>query len=377
MKKSIIPLLFVFLLITKSAQAFTAADPIDKLATPQTKELYNRLKETSGRKILFGQYYSVPLKPWDDPYGKESQCYKVTQNVPSIFYVDYQPDPWRSIRAYTAQIKEHYEKDGIILISWHMQNWVTRKNAWDLAGNTVARILQKGFTRSKYLAALDDLAEYLLKLKDKDGKLIPVIFRPFHENDIGCFWWGTSTTTSAQYVQLWRDLISYLKDKKGVHNVLYCYSPEMRNGYAYDGELYPGDDYVDVFGLDYYNKTITKKDINGESGLSRLQTLYDLSVKKNKPFGLTEGLRNEFPNKVVANPDDAGIYPNYWTEQFFEPILADSKAKYASFVIIYCSAVGDGNTGWGPKQGNADEKSFRDMSLNPQIGFIEQKVDKK
>ena len=470
MKKIFAALLLTGILFTaKNTIALTSGDPTDKLATPETKALYNQLKAASGQQIMFGQYYLAKISTWEDPYGTNSQCYKITGKVPLILHVDYKSDQWRTISKWTDQLKAHYSKGGVIMVSWHMQNWVTDGDMRDLTGNPIVNILPGGSARTKYLAALDGFANYFLNLKDANGKLIPVIFRPYHENDGGWFWWGntsganvsttsvTSTTSNTSggkisyfsndasltrvrvhytvdwgkigskvkiggtwnyngtydvsnltpttfdiahgwqlgewnntkkywtsswtspagtlssntaYVALWKDLVTYLRDKKGVHNLLYCYSPEIIIGFAYDGPLYPGDTYVDILGLDNYAKTITSSAFKA-TPLSRLQTLRDLSVAKNKPFGLCEGLRNEYPNKVVSDPNSDGIYPKYWTEQLINPILADSKAKYASFVMVWHSNPGSTNKGWGPVKGYADEQSFRNISNNPKVKFLQ------
>ena len=104
--------------------AGSAAALVDSKATPETQALYAQLSATSGNQIWFGQFYPVKLQSWDDPYGKQSQCYQITQKYPFIFSLDYQQDPWRSITAYTSQIKTHYAKGGMITVSWHMQNWI-------------------------------------------------------------------------------------------------------------------------------------------------------------------------------------------------------------------------------------------------------------
>jgi mannan endo-1,4-beta-mannosidase len=46
--------------------------------------------------------------------------------------------------------------------------------------------------------------------------------------------------------------VKYLRDTKGVHNLLYAYSPSEVNDEAGFLERYPGDEYVDVIGFDSY-----------------------------------------------------------------------------------------------------------------------------
>ncbi len=65
--------------------AGSAAALVDSKATPETQALYAQLSATSGNQIWFGQFYPVKLQSWDDPYGKQSQCYQITQKYPFIF----------------------------------------------------------------------------------------------------------------------------------------------------------------------------------------------------------------------------------------------------------------------------------------------------
>ncbi|MCE6997947.1 glycoside hydrolase family 26 protein [Saccharothrix sp. S26] len=67
------------------------------------------------------------------------------------------------------------------------------------------------------------------------GNPIPNIYRPFHENSGSWFRWGAAHASPAEYVELFRYTVEYLRDVKGVHNFLYAYSP----GGGYGGMAYP------------------------------------------------------------------------------------------------------------------------------------------
>ncbi|XP_064613234.1 mannan endo-1,4-beta-mannosidase-like [Liolophura sinensis] len=149
---------------------------------------------------------------------------------------------------------------------------------------------------------LDKVAEIAKTLKGSDGNLIPIIYRPFHENNRACFWWGQTNAaknTADDFKKIWQHTVHYLRDIKGVHNFLYAYSPNA--GYANLNtkgsfvtsymDTYPGDDYVDVWGVDdYYN-------IDDPSRLQnfadRLSELVLEAEKRGKIPAITEfGLQN-------------------------------------------------------------------------------------
>lgn len=49
-----------------------------------------------------------------------------------------------------------------------------------------------GYVLEKYKQVLNTIATFANSLKGKDGKLVAMILRPFHEFDGDWFWWGKS-----------------------------------------------------------------------------------------------------------------------------------------------------------------------------------------
>ena len=84
-----------------------------------------------------------------------------------------------------------------------------------------------------------------------------MILRPWHERNGDWFWWGAGHATDQQYVELFRFTVDYLRDERGLHNLLYAYSPNSPlnadPGIYLAG--YPGDDHVDILGYDSYDET--------------------------------------------------------------------------------------------------------------------------
>ncbi|ADZ19382.1 mannan endo-1,4-beta-mannosidase [Clostridium acetobutylicum] len=84
------------------------------------------------------------------------------------------------------------------------------------------------------------------------GHVGTVYFRPFHEVNGNWFWWGDKDVS--QYKQLWINLHDYLVSKnsgcRGLTWLKFCYAPNSgKNAALY----YPGDDYVDMVGMDAYS----------------------------------------------------------------------------------------------------------------------------
>lgn len=81
------------------------------------------------------------------------------------------------------------KRGGINTICWHMWNPVTGKNFYDTTP-AVGAVLPGGSRHDVFKKELDDFAEFILTLRDQDGTIVPIIFRPFHEHTGNWFWWG-------------------------------------------------------------------------------------------------------------------------------------------------------------------------------------------
>ncbi|KFI58580.1 glycoside hydrolase family 26 protein [Bifidobacterium cuniculi] len=103
---------------------------------------------------------------------------------------------------------------------------------------------------------------------DADGTAVPIAFRPLHENNGSWFWWGATHASTAEYKELFRYIVDYLRDAKGVHNLPYAYSPTG----SFNGDptnylaTYPGDAWVDLLGYDQYMSSGTVDTRNAEAG---------------------------------------------------------------------------------------------------------------
>ena len=143
--------------------------------------------------------------------------------------------------------RKHAERGGIVTLSWHLRNPLTGGDAWDTSSTeTVASILDGGSLHEEFLVWMDRLAEYVASLE------IPVIFRPWHEHSEGFFWWGDTCCTPEQYNALWQMTYDYLVGEKGLTEMLWAISPNACNDFADWPQRYPGDEYVDIIGLDFY-----------------------------------------------------------------------------------------------------------------------------
>lgn len=147
---------------------------------------------------------------------------------------------------------------GVVTISWHLDNPMTGGTSWDVSNPGVIKSVLKGGENHKlYMQWLKRLADYILTFRDEDGRLIPFIFRPYHEHSGAFFWWGKGNlNTNEEYAELWRMTVKYLRSR-GLHNILYAYNTDRVTSWEEYMEGYPGDEYIDMLSLDMYDRGST------------------------------------------------------------------------------------------------------------------------
>lgn len=148
----------------------------------------------------------------------------------------------------------HYKRGGIVTISWHPRNPLTGSNAWDVSDTTVVKsILPNGSQHEKFQTWMERVGTFLKSLKTEEGVAVPIIFRPWHENNGSWFWWGQKLCSDEEFHSLWNMLQDYLNGE-GLSNLLWSYSPNLDGNWDTERFLkrYPGDDRVSLIGEDAY-----------------------------------------------------------------------------------------------------------------------------
>ena len=265
----------------------------DAAATAETKALYANLWNIREKGWMFGHHDDLMYgRKW---YGDEggSDTKAVCGDYPGVYALDFasmmDQRSTKEVEDNALRIKlmkQAYNRGMVITACMHLNNPKAGKgDAWDNSDNqVVAEILTEGSaTQATFNGWLDKLAAIAKGLKGADGKLIPIIIRPFHEHTQSWSWWGKSCTTEQEFIGLWRYFVDYMK-AAGVHNFIYAISPQM-DGQKVESDFlfrWPGDDYVDFIGMDSY------QGINNNVFVNNLKVLSALSAKKKKPAGVTE-----------------------------------------------------------------------------------------
>lgn len=292
---------------------------IDKEATILTKRLYENIYNLKDSFTIFGHQDALAYGVgWKGIKGK-SDIYDVVKDYPGLYGWDIanielgrskniDGVPFKKMKEY---ILDAFSRGSLITISWHANNPLTGKNAWDTSQGTVSSILPGGSNHKKYTRWLDRIAEFLKSLQTKAGIGIPILFRPFHELTGSWFWWGKNFCTNREFIELWKFTQNYLKDQKNIHQLIYVFNTaNFANKEEYLSR-YPGDDKVDILSFDQYQyEGSTGKKIFLETMNHQLKILTSLGKTHNKIISIAE-------TGFEAVPD-----PVWWTGTLY-PLLKD------------------------------------------------------
>lgn len=342
---------------------------VDPNATDETVALFYNLRKLSQTKFAIGQqdafagFYNA---------SGDSDIKKTTGHDPALLGLDFmfitdknnngQASNWfyQQENIITDDAKEAKSKGMINVFCWHLRE-PNNEDSFYAADMTPAQqqtafrsIMPGGAKHDWYKLKLDKVASVISNLRDSNNKLIPIIFRPFHEFDGSWFWWGSNYCSPDEYKAVFQFTVDYLKNTKNVHNILYSFAPD--NTYATANAYltrYPGDGYVDVLGMDNYGDLDINQGTTGsDRANSKLKYLSDLAIGKKKIAALTEtGYRVTSTNPVINN--------------WFSTYLYDAVTKN-NIQIAFAMFWANGNGGYYvPTPSNSNAADFNSFVIKP------------
>ena len=341
---------------------------VDKNASTETVALFYNLRNLGKTKIIIGQQDA--FNSFYQNNGS-SDIKKTTGNDPSILGSDFmfitdKDNPnnnWyvQQENKIIQDTKDAYAKGMINTFCWHLREPYNEKSFYSADMTSEQRtdafksLLPGGKFNDWYKKKLDKVASVVSNLKDTNGKQIPIIFRPFHEFDGNWFWWGANYCTAEEYISVYRFTVNYLRDTKNVHNILFAFSPD--NSYTTPSSYlsrYPGDDYVDILGMDNYGDFDNKGTSGASLANSKLKLISDLAISKNKIAALTEtGYRVTSTTPAINN----------WFSTYLYDAITNNNLQIA--YVMFWSNTSSGY--YVPTPGNSNVADFQNFTLKSKI----------
>jgi mannan endo-1,4-beta-mannosidase len=353
-----------------------AYEPIDKNRTPETLTLYQHLIQLSDMQgFAFGnqgEYHSGIGWPKKGDVGiHESDLHSVLgvqggvsgYNVNWILKSDHTAD-LDAENKLQQEMRTAYRNGAIITFHWPMDNPLTLINdntCGDECAHLIDEVLEKQVfsdvgTRGKYydrwvewMDVFVDFVKNKAVLDDQQHTTIPILFRPWHEMNLGeggqGKWYQIAYNSETEYRALWKQTVDYLI-KKEVHQLLYVYAPSLNGLNCSDCQNsradryianYPGDEYVDIMAGDCYFSGFTQDSSRFNNLSEGIKIIVDTAINRKKipalaETGFKDGLQNDTANA-------------FWYKQWLNKLKYAAPAKLPKLAYVMTWTNTDSNEG--------------------------------
>lgn len=353
-------------------------EPIDPLAetgrTERTENLLASLKQISDQgQFLFGHHDDTVYGVGWVGDSVRSDVESVCGDRPAMLGFDLgrlEMDNQKNLDGVDVdrlrhEIIQHFEHGGMVSLSWHCNNPLSGRHAWvddsllDVESTTVTNILAEGEVHDKFISWLDRIADFINSLETAEGVKVPVLFRPWHEHTGSWFWWGQNNCTTEEFIALWRLTVDRMRER-GVVNALYAYSTGLESGGdpAKYMERYPGDDYIDLLGLDFYcSSPVSEEDAC---------TQYINKVAKHVPM-LSQLAKEHGKAAAVTETGYEGIKTaDWWTKT----LLPAMEGQNVSYLMVWRNAHDKAGHFYAPYPGHPSTTDFVEFYKNDRTLFL-------
>jgi mannan endo-1,4-beta-mannosidase len=246
---------------------------VDAQADYHTRVLMNYLAGQYGQKTLSGQHHQQSENLAFPVASYLSKSGGIIPAIRSSDFIEYSP----SRLAYGSTPDNETEQaiawakqtGGVVSMMWHWNapaNLINQpeKEWWRgfysdaTTFNLPGALANPG--GSDYQLLLRDIDAIAIELQKFADAGVPVIWHPLHEAQGGWFWWGDHGPET--FKSLWNLMYDRLTDHHGLHNLIWEYTIATSAAEGFDPDWYPGDDQVDMVGLDIY--TDASSSMSGE-----------------------------------------------------------------------------------------------------------------
>jgi mannan endo-1,4-beta-mannosidase len=301
-----------------SSQTGLRTDPANPDLTEEARAVLAYIHSLPGEGCLLGQQEND-----DSVDAEQSYIQEVTGEKPALRGFDmaeYIVDPVEEA------IDSWQEHGQLVTLSWHLrmphtesefENVLDQPEECEVHEDTneeyggeadVEAALTEGTDEHQWLLeTIDWMADELERLADAN---VPVLWRPYHEMDGGWFWWSNAGPDG--FPALWEQMFERFVEERGLDNLIWVWS----GSHCHPGEeWYPGDEYVDVVGVDTYRNQIPDIDFGEQYRNVR-------SITEEKPVAQAECDEMVDPDVV---PEE---YPFVWTLPWHTSLIRFNDEEY-------------------------------------------------
>lgn len=221
------------------------------LVTPnpslQAVKLYDFLRQNFGTKVISGT-----MAAHSTNITEATWVHTQTGKWPALTAFDFidhtnSNQGWVQYSAPLTLGQDWWMNNGIVGLMWHWRDPLTKSGAFYTAETSfdISKVSDPNSNEYKAMIVdIDVIAGYLKQFKDAG---IPVIWRPLHEAAGGWFWWGAKGPEACK--TLWKLMFNRLVTVHGLNNLIWVWTSNTSDTAL---NWYPGDEYVDIIGMDIY-----------------------------------------------------------------------------------------------------------------------------
>ena len=321
--------------------------PVTPEPTESAQKLYNFLYSNFGKRTISGVMTERPFEnngqytPQDfDTQTELSYINKASGKNVVLVGFDFLHSSGKNsgeqwYQGYThaslEMAKTVWKKGGIPQFNWHWKDPMHTVEAFytQSSGNDPYTEFSIGLAydttsgkwktdSDEYKALMRDMemiADSLLTLQEEG---VAVLWRPLHEASGKWFWWGTDGAKAC--VALYKLMFDTFVNKKGLHNLIWVWTTDE----APDAlDWYPGDEYVDVVGRDYY---YYPREANHASLVSSFEKIKEMYGAK-KIVTLSENGSVPYPDEMKADGANWSWFMPWYGDYAMEGWANDNNAE--------------------------------------------------
>jgi mannan endo-1,4-beta-mannosidase len=237
-----------------------AADPVTSTPTSSAKSLWNFLKSQFQKGIISG--VMTLQGSTSDSQRENKWVHDTTGKYPVIIGLDFMQLVGRDCSWYADDATlskqvindavDYWKRGGIPALMWHWRDPSHSTNEFyspssgnDATDFDIREAVKSGTAQNTaVLRDLDIVAAQLLSIQEQGAA---ALWRPLHEAAGGWFWWGYHGAEPAK--ALYKIIYDRFVNHHKIHNLIWVWTVDAADSAL---DWYPGDDIVDVVGMDIY-----------------------------------------------------------------------------------------------------------------------------
>jgi len=217
--------------------------------TDEAQRLYQFLLDNYGKKIICG---AMTLKNMDMIATLKAHTGKEPALAGIDFLFENQGYSWYGDGTVAKDAEAWYNRNGIPALCWHWTDPSTNQGSFYYRSTNYPNgttfdannVFKTG--TAEYDSIISDMDYIAGQLKVLQDKGVPIIWRPLHEASGGWFWWGAQGP--APLKELWHIMYDRFVNYHGLKNLIWVWTQQAGES----SDWYPGDEYVDIIGMDIY-----------------------------------------------------------------------------------------------------------------------------